>query len=55
MRCPHCANVVVSIQLTIKSENVEFHRCARCDIGTWAGASGELSRDGILELVRSSL
>lgn len=54
MNCAHCANDdLVSIQLTISTEEVEFYRCPRCDTRTWAGERGELSKDRVLDLVRA--
>ena len=55
MSCAYCANHdLVTIQLTIASEDVVFHRCPRCNARTWSGSSGELTRDGVLDLVRAS-
>ncbi|MBI2168770.1 MAG: hypothetical protein HYU28_04605 [Actinobacteria bacterium] len=54
MRCSNCAHHdLVAIQLTIASEEVAFYRCPRCDARTWTGSTGELTRDGVLELVRA--
>lgn len=54
MRCSNCANHdLVAIHLTISSEDVALYRCPRCDGRTWSGPEGEMSRDHVLELVRS--
>lgn len=55
MTCAHCTNEdLVSIQLTISTEEVAFYRCPRCDTRTWVDERGELSKDRVLDLVRAS-
>lgn len=54
MHCTNCTRELVTINLTIASERVAFHRCARCDTRTWVRADDEITRDGVLELVRAS-
>lgn len=54
MHCSICSRAVVTIQLTINGEDVTLNRCAPCDTRVWAGPTGEITRDGVLELVRSS-
>ena len=55
MRCSNCAHHdLVSITLTIADEPVAFFRCPRCDARTWEGREGAMSREVVLELVRSS-
>lgn len=55
MRCSNCTHHdLVAIHLTISGELVAFHRCPRCDTRTWSGPAGELTREGVLELVRAS-
>lgn len=54
MHCSTCAHDLVAVHLTISSQEIAFYRCPRCDTRTWAGAAGEMSREGVLELVRAS-
>ena len=55
MTCTRCTNHdLVAIRLTISEAEVALYRCPRCDHRAWYGDAGELSRDGLLELVRSS-
>lgn len=55
MTCANCANDdLVAIHLTISSEEVALYRCPHCDTRVWSGSDGELSKEGVLELVRSS-
>lgn len=55
MHCSTCANHnLVAINLTIASRGVTLYRCPRCDSRRWAGDEGEMTRDGVLELVRAS-
>lgn len=54
MHCTNCANHdIVEIHLTIADEAVAFQRCPRCDSRSWSGPGGEMSKDGVLELVRA--
>lgn len=54
MRCTDCgSDHLVAIHLTISAEHVALHRCPRCDVKIWTGDDGEMSRDSVLELVRT--
>jgi len=54
MRCTSCGNDhLVAIHLTISAEQVALHRCPRCDTKMWSGEDGTMSRDTVLQLVRS--
>ena len=55
MRCAKCSSAdLVAIHLTISEEELALYRCPKCDSRAWYGNEGELSREGVLELVRSS-
>lgn len=55
MHCTNCTNdALVAIHLTIGAEDVSLYRCARCDTRHWAGRDGGMTRDGVLDLVRSA-
>lgn len=55
MRCANCSNHdLVAIHLTISDAEVALYRCPRCDHRMWIGLDGALTRDGVLDLVRSS-
>jgi len=55
MRCSMCStDALVAIHLTISAEDVSLYRCPRCDTRQWSGPGGEVSREGVLELVRAS-
>lgn len=56
MRCPKCENRdLVTITLTVGGEAVWLERCPRCETSSWRRSDGdELTRDGVLALVRSS-
>jgi hypothetical protein len=55
MSCTTCTNDdLVAIHLTIAAEQVALFRCPRCDTRMWSGPDGEMSRDGVLELVRAA-
>lgn len=54
MRCSSCdSDHLVVIHLTISAEQVALYRCPRCDTRMWSGEEGPMTRDGVLELVRS--